>query len=116
MGDLEQPHRRRESDKGLRALLTPKTVIVALLTVAGFGITTGKWVGASEHNDAELTKQIAQVNEKIDTMTAHVDPDVLDRRYVSRESYELQLQWIKEALQRIEARQTGQALPSRAAK
>lgn len=103
--------RRRVSDSGFRALFQPKVVFGAFLLIAGWGFTAGKWVSQGEHTDASLSAQIQAVDKKVTegnevftkTLEGRLSPEALDRRYVSREIYESDVAWIKQALLRIEA-------------
>jgi hypothetical protein len=92
---------RRSGDSGIRSLFTPKAVILALLTVAGMGLSVGRWQGASEHNDSELAADIARVEAKANAAQAASATDALDKRYVPREVYQADIAWIKQTLTEI---------------
>lgn len=110
-----RPH-RRSVDQGLRQLFTPKNFIVVLMTISGLVFAAGKWLGAREHDDATLGRQIAGVSKQVSVLDARTSIEKLDQRYVTYDALRAEvglvhtdiavqkadLEWIKGALIRLE--------------
>lgn len=107
---VERP-RRRISDGGFRQLFTPKSFLFVILLVSGSVFAAGKWVGARDHNDGTLIKDIAGVSDQVTALDARTKLETLDHRYVTYDALHAEingqkadLEWIKSALIRLEAK------------
>lgn len=104
--------RRRTADGGLRALFTPKNFMFLLILISGGVFAAGKWVGARDHSDGTISKQIEGVSSQINDLDARTKLEALDRRYVTYDAMHAEInglkadtEWIKAALVRLESYQ-----------
>jgi hypothetical protein len=83
--------RSRRGDHGLRRLITFPNVVAVVLFVITATWATALWKLTKDHVDTDLAQRVSVVEEQI-------------KGRLSREEYDRDLRWMKEAIERIDRR------------